>query len=198
MLNSAQAPAEIALLQRPHEERERITVVQDVTAGKVAKRVGKGGLWMGAAYVGGVAVGPVGVGLALSRPAYKTVRNRLHKRKLKDLRIVNVRQEEAKLLNFPSNHPMERHLYIGNPVRPRDYYPAAAYQRLTLEDKAWEATREDTFPGVPRRLDEEAQRCWLIPVRYLHQFVHQPARTTVNKREHFHRQKRRFAGSFGQ
>jgi hypothetical protein len=155
MTDNTNARAKSALLSRPYDERERITVVDNVTAKTVAKKAGKAGLWGGATYFGsafgyGFAVGlgfagPAGavaaVPIILSRPAYKFYRSRRHKKKAHNLHILMVGKQEARLLNFPENHPKERHLYVGNPASAPEYYPAANFQRLTLEHKAWEASQ---------------------------------------------------------
>lgn len=140
MPDNLDAPAEIALLQRPYEERERIAVVPDVKA-RVAKGAAKVGAAGAGVYVAGILTGPVGVGAVATGSAALMIRNRRKRKKWADLRILQVQRHEAMVLHFPENHPIERHLYIGNPVSPLEYYPAAAYQRSTLEHKAWEAAQ---------------------------------------------------------
>jgi hypothetical protein len=111
----------VSLLDRPYAERQRIVVVSRE----------RGTDWQGIARTAlGNAVSP---GLAGARRAVAAV--------APPVPVLEVDPAVVSELVLPPGHPREGVVYVGNPVDPPLYYPAATFHRMTFEHKLAEAVR---------------------------------------------------------
>jgi hypothetical protein len=81
------------------------------------------------------------VGASLAPIVGNKVVDLVKKARRERLRVLPVALSEARELRFPGGDPVEEMLYVGNPVSPRDYYPAASFHRRTFEHKFHELVR---------------------------------------------------------
>ena len=55
--------------------------------------------------------------------------------------VFPISRSESNMLQFPPGHPRDRVLYVGNPLAPKIYYPAAQFHRMMFEHKFSEALK---------------------------------------------------------
>ena len=109
------------LLDRPYEDRQRIVVASD----------DGGPDWPGIARLAlETAVSP---GFVAARRAVTTV--------APPEPVLEVDPAAVSELVLPPGHPRGGVVYVGNPVDPPRYYPAATFHRMTFEHKLAEAVR---------------------------------------------------------
>ena len=110
------------LLDRPYSERQRIVVVSGDRPGPDWSGVARRALE--------TAVSP---GLVAARQAVGAVAPAQS--------VLEVDPAAAAELILPPGHPRVGVVYVGNPVEPPCYYPAATFHRMTFEHKLAEAVR---------------------------------------------------------
>jgi hypothetical protein len=138
------------LLARPYAERQRIIVVDDEAARALAsghaadveptpaaRESSNFSLAKLAAFgtVGILTRDPVLIGVALLNSAPEGTTP------TPTTSMLAVGRTEAQSLTLPPGHPRDRVVYIGHPIVPTTYYPAAAFHRFAFEDKFAEAIR---------------------------------------------------------
>jgi hypothetical protein len=157
------------LLSKPYSERQRIVVVDDGALAEMRARVGSGQApqiigsdatkafgWRDAANIALAVVGFAGgVGALTGIVQLKDE----GKGRSRGLSFLAVSHQEASALRLPPGHPRERVIYVGHPVVPTTYFPAAGFHRLAFEDKFTEAIRILMALGATQ-LEVEHIRGW--------------------------------------
>jgi hypothetical protein len=153
----------IALLSRPYTERQKIVIVKDGDLQAAKEQAASGGVDLDASDYGQLAAvgflfgGPIGALVAGAGGAvFEKISEYRDKRKAS---FAIVSRSEVAELDFPPGHPFEKVLYIGHPLVPRLYYPAADFHRSVLEHKLAEAVRILVALGATR-LEVRHQLGW--------------------------------------
>jgi hypothetical protein len=110
-------------LDRPYADRQRIVVV--------AGDAQRGPDWSGIARL--ALENAVSPGFVAARRAVGAV--------APPEPVLEVDPSVASVLMLPPGHPRDGVVYVGNPVDPPRYYPAATFHRMTFEHKLAEAVR---------------------------------------------------------
>ena len=88
------------------------------------------------------ALGLLGLGLVPGlaiMEASKIVINAWKKARENGIRLLQVGRSDSSNARFPPGHPRDHVVYVGHPVMPEVYYPAASFHRVTFEHKFSEA-----------------------------------------------------------
>ena len=161
----------IDLLSMPYALRQSIIVVEDEIAWEgrraaiLASRGDDEALKAAAKSVGDVdsseaaAIGfaiaallpgtPAGRAAAILAPIIsKKIADAVKKARDRRIRVLPVALSELEPLRFPGGDPVRGVVYVGNPVFPPDYYPAATFIRRTFEHKFNELVQLVTSLGA--------------------------------------------------
>ncbi len=126
-----------SFLEMPYAKRQLIVVLDDqvVEAERAARastdtennEVDWGEIFQKALYISS----PV---IALGIEVVKAIRDA-------GANVLSVSRSESAALQFRPGHPRDRVLYVGHPLVPEIYYPAAQFHRMTFEHKFSEALK---------------------------------------------------------
>jgi hypothetical protein len=136
------AKEQLPLLARPYAERQRVVVVEEAAIDSADSDYKAGAV--PAAVLAFRTVGrlnPVlGAGAAIAAVAGVFTLDAVKRVRERGLNVVPLTSSEAEALTFPPGHPkLNSLLYVGHPLLPTVYYPAAHFHRLTFDSKFNEA-----------------------------------------------------------
>lgn len=139
------APAIVTsdLLNQPYLSRQRILVVNDDVADRTRAELGKPDQSSSGLLDRVRRRGNEIADKAVAEVVSAAIKMRAH-----DAEVLLVARGEASDLRLPPPHPLPRTVYIGHPLVPRQYYPAAFFHRYLIEHKFAELLRLLTALGA--------------------------------------------------
>lgn len=139
----------------PYLVRQRIVIVPDDQA-ELLRNAPEKGAWQKEE-----TTGPrerlLGLRRRVTEKAGESIAAALAKMREREFELMPLGDSEASPLRFPPGHPQRQIVYVGHPVAPSLYYPAAAFHRYLVEHKFAEIHRILTGLGATHIEVEQIQ-----------------------------------------